>query len=70
MQFYFAALSLQGKRKVVYLAVFKFLFLWGEVSPYAATPRFARVCVYPLRGDTPRRPVQFLAKQNFAAAQP
>jgi len=40
----------------------------GEVSPYAATPRCARVCVYPLRGDTPRRPVQFLPKQDFAVA--
>gem|GEM_PF-3372100 len=41
----------------------------GEVSPYVSTPRCARVCHYPLRGDTPRRPVQFLAKQDFAAAQ-
>jgi len=40
----------------------------GEVSPYVSTPRCARVCHYPLRGDTPRRPVQFLAKQDFAAA--
>jgi len=37
------------------------------VSPYVSTPRFARVFHYPLRGDTPRRPVWFLAKQEFTA---
>jgi hypothetical protein len=40
----------------------------GEVSPYVSTPRFAQVCHYPLRGDTPRRPVEFLAKHEFALA--
>ncbi|GEM_PF-6744291 len=43
-------------------------FFVGEVSPYVSTPRCARVCHYPLRGDTPRRPVEFLAKPDFAPA--
>jgi hypothetical protein len=53
-----------------YIWLFKLIFLVGEVSPYVSTPRFARVCHYPLRGDTPRRPVQFLAKQDFALVLP
>ncbi len=53
-----------------YIWLFLSFFYGGEVSPYAATPRCAWVCVYPLRGDTPRRPVRFLAKQGFAAAPP
>gem|GEM_PF-3832824 len=48
--------------------IFKGVFFVGEVSPYAAIPRYARVCVYPLCGDTPQRPVQFLAKQDGAVA--
>jgi hypothetical protein len=43
------------------------LALVGEVSPYAATPRCARVCAYPLRGDTPRRPVRFLTYIELCA---
>jgi len=55
----------QDMRKAVYLAVFKFFFMVGEVSPYVSTPRFARVCHYPLRGDTPRRPVQFFGETRL-----
>jgi hypothetical protein len=58
---------LTSREGLIY-SMFMFFTFVGEVSPYAATPRCARVCAYPLRGDTPRRPVWFLAKHDFAAA--
>jgi hypothetical protein len=51
-------------------AVFiRFLFV-GEVSPYASTPRCARVCRYPLYGgscprNAPKTMVQSLIKETL-----
>gem|GEM_PF-2944311 len=64
LDFSLTSLASASSFKDILNLLFMFFLFVGEVSPSAATPRCARVCVYPLRGDTPRRPVQFLASIN------